>query len=300
MLEIVLRCVPAVVLLSAAAMKLRRPAVSRDALATMLPGPMARGGAAAVAWTTLVGVEVALAVGVVAGSHVAAVAAAALMAAFAAVLARAVAQGRVGTPCGCFGPRSTVSRAAVARALALAAAFAAVPFIPEVDPSPVAWLSAGLALALVGVVALAVAGLALAREIGSLRLALGPQQALEVTGEGPPLGADAGLHSSFDPRPGAQLALAVFSSEGCHLCQSLRPAVASLAWDPHVTVAVFDEVEHADVWRALAIPGSPYAIALDADGLVRAKGTFNTLGQLESVLATAERRMSASPSAANG
>ncbi len=92
----------------------------------------------------------------------------------------------------------------------------------------------------------------------------------------------------------------MFTSEACHLCQALQPAVASLARDPHVTVAVFDEVEHADAWRALAIPGSPYAIALDADGLVRAKGTFNTLAQLESVLATAERRLSASASVAHG
>ena len=300
MLETVLRCVPAVVLLSAAAMKLRRPAASRDALATMLPGPVARGGGPAVAWTALVALEIALGVGVAAGSHAAAVAAAAVMVAFAAVLARALAKGRAGAPCGCFGARSTVSRAAVARALALAAAFAAVPLIPEVDPSPLAWLAAGLALALAGVAVLGVGMLALAREVGSLRLALGPQQALEVASEGPPLGADAGLHNSFDPRPGAQLALAVFTSEACRLCQALRPAVASLARDPHVTVAVFDEVEHADAWRALSIPGSPYAIALDADGLVRAKGTFNTLAQLESVLATAERRLSASASVSHG
>jgi hypothetical protein len=32
-------------------------------------------------------------------------------------------------------------------------------------------------------------------------------------------------------------------------------------------------------------------VALGADGTVLAKGTFNTPGQLESVLATAERRM---------
>jgi hypothetical protein len=38
------------------------------------------------------------------------------------------------------------------------------------------------------------------------------------------------------------------------------------------------------------VPGSPYAVALGLDGTVLAKGTFNSLGQLESVLATAERR----------
>ena len=52
----------------------------------------------------------------------------------------------------------------------------------------------------------------------------------------------------------------------------------------------FEEAEDAEVWSRLEIPGSPYAIALDLDGTVLAKGTFNNLAQLESVLATGERR----------
>ena len=55
----------------------------------------------------------------------------------------------------------------------------------------------------------------------------------------------------------------------------------------------FDEVEHADAWAAADVPGSPFAVALDADGTVLAKGTFNTGAQLESVLAAAERRRGA-------
>ena len=46
------------------------------------------------------------------------------------------------------------------------------------------------------------------------------------------------------------------------------------------------------MWSELRIPGSPFAIALDPGGTVLAKGTFNNLAQLESVLATAERRRS--------
>ena len=38
------------------------------------------------------------------------------------------------------------------------------------------------------------------------------------------------------------------------------------------------------------VPGSPFAVAIGGDGTVLAKGTFNTGAQLESVLATAERR----------
>jgi hypothetical protein len=41
----------------------------------------------------------------------------------------------------------------------------------------------------------------------------------------------------------------------------------------------------------MGIPGSPFAVALGRDGAVRAKGTFNSYGQLESILATAERRV---------
>ena len=92
------------------------------------------------------------------------------------------------------------------------------------------------------------------------------------------------------PGGGERLGLGVFSSEGCHLCQTLSPAIENVANDPHVTVGVFDEVADAALWRELEIPGSPFAVALDEHGTVLAKGTFNNLAQLESVLATAERR----------
>jgi hypothetical protein len=63
-----------------------------------------------------------------------------------------------------------------------------------------------------------------------------------------------------------------------------------VAKDPRVAVGVFDEVAEAELWRNLEIPGSPFALALDRRGTVLAKGTFNNLAQLESVLATAARR----------
>ena len=66
---------------------------------------------------------------------------------------------------------------------------------------------------------------------------------------------------------------------------------ATLFIEPLVAVEVFDEVRDAEVWAELGIPGSPFAVALGRDGAVRAKGTFNSYGQLESILATAERRV---------
>jgi hypothetical protein len=74
------------------------------------------------------------------------------------------------------------------------------------------------------------------------------------------------------------------------MCRALAPAVASFGRDPRVVLRDFDEARDADAWAVADVPGSPFAVALDADGTVLAKGTFNTGAQLESVLAAAERR----------
>jgi hypothetical protein len=66
--------------------------------------------------------------------------------------------------------------------------------------------------------------------------------------------------------------------------------VASLAGDPLLAVASFEESTDRKLWDELAVPGSPYAVALSVDGTVLAKGTFNNLAQLESVVAAAQRR----------
>jgi hypothetical protein len=140
-------------------------------------------------------------------------------------------------------------------------------------------------------VGLAVVVTALAREVGVLRLAVGPQGALEVAHEGPEVGAHSGLADAFggELRAG-RLGLAVFTSEGCGLCRALAPTVAAFGRDPRVALRTFDEVADAGAWAAADVPGSPFAVALGPDGTVLAKGTFNTGAQLESVLATAERR----------
>jgi hypothetical protein len=280
-LHLAVRLALAAVLLGAAAAKLRRPAETRAALTDLARVPFA----------AVVVVEVALAGGVALGFDVAALAASAFLLAGAVLLARALRAGRGGAPCGCFGARSRVTRLAVARVVALAAAFAALPLVPRTDPSAEAWLAAGLAVALAGVAALGVAVLALAREVGMLRLAVGPQGALEIDGEGPELGAGSGLGAHLDPRlDDRSLALAVFTSEGCGMCRRLAPGIHALARHPHVSLLELDEVADAEHWRRLNVPGSPYVLALDASGRVLAKGTFNSIAQLESVLAAAERR----------
>jgi hypothetical protein len=287
MLATIADVVLGLVLLGSAAAKLTAPARTQAALATYgLRDPRAR----ALAWGGAVGVEALLGIGVALGLDAAAWAAALLMLAFAALLARALRAGRAGQPCGCLGARSRVTPAALARTLALAAAFALLPLVPHSDPSADAWLAIGLGVALAAVAVLAVLLLALAREVGELRLALPPQLPLEIDGEGPARGTRVALIERFLPQPSARFALAVFSSAGCPMCQALEPAIAALRSDPLLAVEIFDEVEDAAVWRALAIPGSPYAIVLALDGTVLAQGTFNSARQLEALVATGEAR----------
>ena len=123
-----------------------------------------------------------------------------------------------------------------------------------------------------------------------MRLRVGPASALEIPSEGPELGSRADLVHEISGVADADLGLAVFSSAGCHVCEAMRPAVDSIAAHPAVAVGRFDEHADSAVWLALYVPGSPYAVALDRDGTVLAKGTFNNLAQLESILAAAERR----------
>ena len=274
------------VLVASASLKLARPRESTAAMATFGFGtPLAR----RIAWTVAVAAELILGVGVALGDDRAAYAAAGLMLLFALTLGSALMRGAAGAPCACFGGGSKVSGWGIGRNLALAAAFAALPQVPD-SLSADAWLTLGLAVALLACAGLAVAVLALAREVGMLRMRLGPAAALEIAEEGPELGGRTDLIERFDFERRTEVGLAVFSSEGCHLCQSLEPAVDSLRREPWLAVEVFREGADVDVWEAMAVPGAPYAIALERDGTVGAKGTFNNLAQLESVLAAAERR----------
>jgi hypothetical protein len=286
-LEVTARLVLGGLLAGASLAKLASPGSSRAALATF--GITSR-RVQPVAWALLIATELGLAVGVIAGSEAAALLAAALMATFAATMVGAIMRGRAGAPCACFGARSTVGWPGVLRNLVLAVAFAALPLLPERELSTDEWLGLGLAAALLACVGLAVAVLALAREVGMLRLRLGPEGALEILEEGPALGSASGLVARFDFEPEAKLALAVFTSSGCHLCRALEPGIATLAHEPVVAIETFEEETDAELWAELRIPGSPYAVALDPAGVVLAKGTFNNLAQLESVVAAAERR----------
>jgi hypothetical protein len=286
-LSVALSLVLALVLLVSAGMKLASGPAGRAALATygIRGEPMA-----SVAWAALGAIEAGLAVCLAAGAEGAAWATAALFTLFTVAQGVVLMQGRGGAPCACFGAKGHVGRASIGRAGLLAIAAAALPLLDRRPLTTEEWLGLGLAVALAAIVALGIGLLALAREIGELRMHLAPQGALEIAGEGPEIGGRTALAEHFAGLGDDDLGLAIFTSDGCHICQALAPAIAAFERDPRVLVRRFDEVEDADVWALADVPGSPFAVALDADGTVLAKGTFNTGAQLESVLAAAERR----------
>lgn len=297
MLEMGLRLALGAVLIGAAGAKLANPGAGRAGLAAL---GFRSSAAQRLGFWLLVAVELTLAAGAIAGSTAAAWLGAALMAMFGLSMAGAIAAGHAGEPCGCFGARSRIGWGGVARNLALAAGLVAVAVLPERDLTTDQWLGLGLTAALVACAGLAVMLYALAREVGLLRLRVGPAAALEIPHEGPELGSRTRLVDEIPGAGEAELALAVFSSEGCHICQALQPAVDSVAAHPAVAVGRFDEHADAGAWSALDVPGSPYAVALDRRGTVLAKGTFNNLAQLESILGAGERRLAAPGGATRG
>lgn len=176
----------AAVLVAAVGMKLADPRGSSAAMATY---GFAQPAGRWIAWGFVLAAEAALAAGVAAGSDSAAYLAAGLMLLFSATLGSALIQGKAGAPCGCFGARSTVGPAAIARNLLLAVGFAAVPALPSESLSTDQWLGLGLL--------------------------------------GPGLGGRTGLIEQVEPGPRAELTSTVFTSVGRHVCRTLGPAVDS-------------------------------------------------------------------------
>ena len=221
-----------------------------------------RGRAARSVGLPLAAIEAGLAVGVLAGAPAAVWSAAGLLAGFALAQAVAIAAGRGGAPCGCFGARGRISWGSVARAALLAAAAAGLAAAANGSvPAGARILTALVALALAGALVLRTRR---------------PDGALDIAGEGPALG------TRLDLGDGVRLAL--FTSAGCRLCHALVAPAERLG------ARVIDEVAGAAQWSAAHVPGAPFAVALAADGTVLAKGTVNTRAQLRSLAGTAAAR----------
>jgi uncharacterized membrane protein YphA (DoxX/SURF4 family) len=243
------------------------------------------------AYWLLAAAEAAVGILVLIGVASSPLAALGLGALFMAALVSARMRGVRRLDCGCFGSTERSVEFLLARAVGFTAlaALAAFPFdvgLPTRDTLVVAALVAlGAAVVVLGVLVLA-----LYRQVGILTLRVGPGVALELAEEGPPLGEQAPLLEGL-LRTGPELA--VFFSPGCRLCRQLAPAVRALGREG-IDVHVVYENEQAETFERWAVPGTPFAVHV-IDGIVAAKGTVNTLEQLEQLVTVGTERVELAP-----
>ncbi len=157
------------------------------------------------------------------------------------------------------------------------------------------WWAAAFVAQWVLLLVLCVVVVALARQVGTLHLRMGPRGALEIDTEGPALGEALPSVDVLDA-DGAPLVLGgagarrlvLFSSPTCMVCRDVAPALPAAARAGDLVPQV---VHDPDAERAFEVPGTPFLLVLDELGIVRAKGTVNNLEQVEGLIDTAERRM---------
>jgi Methylamine utilisation protein MauE len=231
--------------------------------------------------------ELAVAAGLAAALPLAAWCAAALLSAFTLVLIAELARGSAPPACACFPwsgrpGRLTLMRNGFLIAVAISAAEGVTPILRGT------FWEASYAVLWLAVAALAVLVLSLYRQVGVLHLRIGPRGALEEEGEGPGLGTAIG-HPAVPP---GRATLVAFTSAGCPVCHQIVPGLRVLERDPALAVvhAAYEDAGGPELHAAFDVPGTPYAVYLDATGAVRAKGTVNTLEQLESLVAAGGSR----------
>jgi methylamine dehydrogenase accessory protein MauD len=165
--------------------------------------------------------------------------------------------------------------------------------------------------------ALAVAGLALARQVGVLHVRVAPAGALDA-GKGPAVGEQAPhLHvTTLDGKAmtigkadaSTSLRLLMFVSAQCPLCKSLIPVAKSFAAAERVDLVFIGDDDPAaqramiakhdmagypfinspEVGMAFEVAKLPHAVLLDAGGKVLAKGLVNSREHLESLIVSHE------------
>lgn len=158
------------------------------------------------------------------------------------------------------------------------------------------WWVAAFVAQWVLLVVLAVIVVALARQVGTLHLRLGPRGALEIDTEGPTLGeAPVPMPASTADGdrvmlggPGTRRAV-LFASPTCGVCREVAPAVPAAAATMRYSAVVLHDAEAEREWD---VPGTPFLVVLDERGVVAAKGTVNNLEQVEGLLDTADERIS--------
>lgn len=169
------------------------------------------------------------------------------------------------------------------------------------------------------VLALVVVAVALTRQIGILYERVAPMGALMLD-QGPKVG-DAAPAFQLDTLQGSRVAIAqpgngrsqllFFLSPTCPVCKKLLPVLKSISgaessWLQLVFASDGERPAHAEFQRkagltdypyvlsqdlgmAFKVGRLPYAVLIDADGRVRAKGLVNSREQVESLFEAQER-----------
>jgi hypothetical protein len=151
----------------------------------------------------------------------------------------------------------------------------------------------------VGVVLEALILIAVMRQVGGILMQLRPARVGEIEGEGPEVGRALEFPGLDKSRP----AIVLFLSPDCQICRPLLPAIPAVQRDYRelevVTVVTGQDearrvayaqqigesarADLADLMKEWVIPGTPYAVGLDAGGFVNKSGVVNSLDQLESL-----------------
>jgi uncharacterized membrane protein YphA (DoxX/SURF4 family) len=285
-LDLIARFVVAVALLWAGVAKL----ASRDSSFLAPYGVPARWRGAALA--ALTGIELATGLLLLAGVRAAAVAAVVLGGVFVAALASVRARGVRRLRCGCFGGKERSTDLLLGRAVLFTgiAAFGAFADVEVGRPSSDAVVFAALVVLGVAVLALAALVLALYRQVGVLTMRLGPGVALELAEEGPPVG-DVAPELDRLNRVGDEL-VAFFSSD-CRLCRAIAPGVRAFEREGMPVRTVYEH-EEPSVFERWGVPGTPFLVHV-VDGFVAAKGTVNSLEQLDGLVVLGSARMEHAP-----
>jgi uncharacterized membrane protein YphA (DoxX/SURF4 family) len=287
-LSTIAQIVVGLILLLAAGAKLRRRQDFPDWLTAYgLPSRYARPAA----WAVMV-VEAAVGFMLIFGIALpfSAYAAVALGVGFVAALAWARIRGVERLRCGCFGASEGQTTHLLLRAggFTLIALFAALTESVDVSVSSGTVIAVVLVILSLAVVGLTLLVFALYRQVGVLTLRIGPRVPFELAEEGPELGQAA---PALDGLRGRRSEVVLFFSSTCRICRQLSAGVAALARQGMAVRVVEEELEE-DAFARWNVPGTPFVVHL-VDGVVAAKGTVNTLEELEALVDTGRARVNA-------
>jgi hypothetical protein len=287
-LSTIARIVVGLLLLWAAAAKLRRRHDLPDWLAAYgVPANVAPPvGWGVIAAEGVVGILVLFGIATPASTY----AAVALGLVFVGALGLARLRGVERLRCGCFGASEGQTTHLLLRALGftLVALLAATGAEVDVGASSDTLIAVALVVLTAAVILLSLLVLALYRQVGVLTMRIGPRVPFELAEEGPEVGASA---PPLEGLRGRRPEVVFFFSATCRLCRQLSPGVAALARQG-LAVRVVEEEQEEDAFKRWNVPGTPFVVHV-VDGVVAAKGTVNTLEELETLLAAGKARMNA-------